>query len=32
MYPLFSSINANGFLNHLVVYVMPGEGSNSGRP
>jgi hypothetical protein len=26
MYPLFSSINANAFLNHLVVYVMPGEG------
>ncbi len=26
MYALFSSINANAFLNHLVVYVMPGEG------
>jgi hypothetical protein len=26
MYPLFSSINANAFLNHMVVYVMPGEG------
>jgi hypothetical protein len=26
MYPLFSSINANAFLNHEVVYVMPGEG------
>ena len=26
MYPLFSSINANGFLNHEVVYLMPGEG------
>ena len=25
MYALFSSINANAFLNHLVVYVMPGE-------
>lgn len=25
-YPLFSSINANAFLNHIVVYVMPGEG------
>jgi hypothetical protein len=25
-YPLFSSINANGFLNHLVVYTMAGEG------
>ena len=26
MYPMFSSINANAFLNHIVVYVMPGEG------
>ena len=26
MYALFSSINANAFLNHLVVYLMPGEG------
>jgi hypothetical protein len=26
MYSMFSSINANEFLNHLVVYVMPGEG------
>jgi hypothetical protein len=26
MYPLFSSINANAFLNHESVYVMPGEG------
>jgi hypothetical protein len=26
MYPLFSSITANAFLNHIVVYVMPGEG------
>jgi len=26
MYNLFSSINGNAFLNHLVVYVMPGEG------
>jgi hypothetical protein len=26
MYPLFSSITANGFLNHIVAYVMPGEG------
>jgi Melibiase len=26
MYALFSSINANAFLNHMVVYVMPGEG------
>ena len=24
MYSVFSSINANAFLNHLVVYVMPG--------
>jgi len=30
MYPLFSSINANVFLNHLVVYVMPGEGLELG--
>jgi hypothetical protein len=26
MHNLFSSINANAFLNHIVVYVMPGEG------
>ena len=26
MYDLLSSINGNAFLNHLVVYVMPGEG------
>jgi hypothetical protein len=26
MYALFSSINANAFLNHMVIYVMPGEG------
>ncbi len=25
MYVVFSSINANAFLNHLAVYVMPGE-------
>jgi hypothetical protein len=25
MYVIFSSINANAFLNHLAVYVMPGE-------
>jgi Melibiase len=25
-YALFNSINANAFLNHIVVYVMPGEG------
>jgi hypothetical protein len=27
MYSLFSSINANGFLNHIVMYTMPGEGT-----
>jgi hypothetical protein len=32
MYALFSSINANAFLNHLVVYVMPGEGLELGLP
>lgn len=32
MYPLFSSINANAFLNHMVVYVMPGEGLELGLP
>ncbi|HLN01703.1 MAG TPA: alpha-galactosidase [Bryobacteraceae bacterium] len=32
MYPLFSSISANGFLNHMVVYVMPGEGLELGTP
>jgi hypothetical protein len=32
MYPLFSSINANAFLNHLVVYVMPGEGMELNPP
>jgi hypothetical protein len=26
MYSLFSSINANGFLNRIVTYTMPGEG------
>lgn len=31
MYPLFSSINGNGFLNHIVVYVMPGEGLELGE-
>jgi hypothetical protein len=25
-YAVFSSINANAFLNHMAVYVMPGEG------
>ncbi len=32
MYPLFSSISANAFLNHLVFYVMPGEGIEVGPP
>ncbi len=32
MYPLFSSINANAFLNHMVIYVMPGEGIEVGPP
>jgi Melibiase/Alpha galactosidase C-terminal beta sandwich domain len=32
MYALFSSINANAFLNHLAVYVMPGEGLELGEP
>jgi hypothetical protein len=32
MYALFSSINANAFLNHIVVYVMPGEGMELGVP
>ncbi|HVP47688.1 MAG TPA: alpha-galactosidase [Bryobacteraceae bacterium] len=32
MYPLFSSITANGFLNHIVTYVMPGEGLELGKP
>jgi hypothetical protein len=26
MYAFFSSINANAFLNHMVIYLMPGEG------
>ena len=26
MYPLFSSINGNAFFNHILAYVMPGEG------
>jgi hypothetical protein len=30
MYPLFSSINANAFLNHMVIYLMPGEGIEIG--
>src|SRR5579884_4288872 len=32
MYPLFSSIAANAFLNHIAVYVMPGEGLELGPP
>lgn len=32
MYSLFSSISANSFLNHLLVYVMPGEGIELGDP
>jgi len=30
MHALLSSINANAFLNHIVVYVMPGEGMELG--
>jgi hypothetical protein len=30
MYPLFSSIAANAFLNHLLVYIMPAEGMDVG--
>ena len=32
MHPLFSSIGANAFLNHMAVYVMPGEGLELGLP
>jgi hypothetical protein len=32
MYALFSSINANAFWNHVVAYVMPGEGIEVGPP
>jgi len=32
MYALYSSINANAFLNHLLVYVMPGEGMELNPP
>ncbi len=32
MYPLFSSINANAFFNHIAAYVMPGEGLELGLP
>jgi hypothetical protein len=30
MFPLFSSITSSAFLNHLAVYVMPGEGMEVG--
>ena len=30
MFPLFSSITGSAFLNHLAVYVMPGEGMEVG--
>jgi hypothetical protein len=32
MYALFSSINANAFLNRMVIYVMPGEGIDVAPP
>ena len=32
MYSFFSSVNANLFLNHIVTYVMPGEGIELGEP
>ncbi len=32
MYAFFSSINANAFLNHILVYVMPGEGIDVAPP
>jgi hypothetical protein len=32
MYALFSSISANAFLNHMVAYLMPGEGIDVGPP
>lgn len=32
MHNLFSSINGNAFLNHLVVYLMPGEGMELETP
>ena len=31
-YSMFSSITSNLFLNHLLVYVMPGEGIELGQP
>jgi hypothetical protein len=32
MHAFFSSINGNLFLNHMVTYVMPGEGIEVGEP
>jgi hypothetical protein len=32
MYALFSSINANAFWNHMLAYVMPGEGIDVAPP
>ena len=32
MYPMFRSINANAFFNHVAAYVMPGEGLELGLP
>ncbi len=32
MYALFSSITENAFLNHIVTYVMAGEGLELGPP
>jgi hypothetical protein len=32
MYALFSSIDANAFLNHVAAYLMPGEGMEVGPP
>lgn len=32
MYPLFSSITGNLFLNHILAYVMPGEGLSLDEP
>jgi hypothetical protein len=31
-YALFSSISANAFLNHMVIYLMPGEGIDVAPP
>jgi hypothetical protein len=32
MYPLLSSITANGFLNQIATYIMPGEELEFGKP